>query len=81
VHKSFVEFAVEDDAIRFGLLAVKNVGENAIQSIIDARQATATSPPLRTSVSRRPAAGQQARHGMPGQGRRDEPIRTCCAAA
>jgi DNA polymerase-3 subunit alpha len=39
VHKSFVEFAVEDDAIRFGLLAVKNVGENAIQSIIDARQA------------------------------------------
>ena len=38
VHRSFVEFAVEDDAIRFGLLAVKNVGEGAIQSIIDARQ-------------------------------------------
>jgi DNA polymerase-3 subunit alpha len=38
VHRSFVEFAVEDDAIRFGLLAVKNVGENAIQSIIDARK-------------------------------------------
>jgi len=27
VHRSFVEFTVEDDAIRFGLLAVKNVGE------------------------------------------------------
>jgi DNA polymerase-3 subunit alpha len=38
VHRSFVEFAVEDDAIRFGLLAVKNVGEGAIQSIIEARQ-------------------------------------------
>jgi len=37
VHRSFVEFTVEDDAIRFGLLAIKNVGENAIQSIIDAR--------------------------------------------
>jgi DNA polymerase-3 subunit alpha len=38
VHRSFVEFTVEDDAIRFGLLAVKNVGEGAIQSIIEARQ-------------------------------------------
>ncbi|HEX7497469.1 MAG TPA: DNA polymerase III subunit alpha, partial [Candidatus Limnocylindrales bacterium] len=39
VHRSSVEFTVEDDAVRFGLLAVKNVGENAIQSIIDARLA------------------------------------------
>ncbi len=38
VHRSFVEFTVEDDAIRFGLLAVKNVGEGAIESIIAARQ-------------------------------------------
>ena len=38
VHRSFVEFTVEDDAIRFGLLAVKNVGEGAIESIITARQ-------------------------------------------
>ena len=37
VHRSFVEFTVEDDAIRFGLLAVKNVGEGAIESIIAAR--------------------------------------------
>ncbi|MGZ6315281.1 MAG: helix-hairpin-helix domain-containing protein, partial [Candidatus Limnocylindrales bacterium] len=35
---SFVEFTVEEDAIRFGLLAVKNVGEGAIESIIAARQ-------------------------------------------
>ena len=39
VHASHVEFTVEDDAIRFGLLAVKNVGEGAIQSIIAAREA------------------------------------------
>jgi DNA polymerase-3 subunit alpha len=38
VGRSFVEFTVEDDAIRFGLLAVKNVGEGAIQSIIDCRE-------------------------------------------
>ena len=39
VHRSFVEFTVEDEGIRFGLLAVKNVGEGAIDSIIAARQA------------------------------------------
>jgi DNA polymerase-3 subunit alpha len=39
VDSSFIEFTVEGDAIRFGLLAVKNVGEGAIQSIIDCRQA------------------------------------------
>jgi DNA polymerase-3 subunit alpha len=38
IHRSFVEFTVEDDAIRFGLLAVKNVGEGAIESIIAARE-------------------------------------------
>ncbi len=39
VHRSHLGFTVEEDAIRFGLLAVKNVGEGAIQSIIDAREA------------------------------------------
>lgn len=37
VHRSHLGFTVEDDAIRFGLLAVKNVGEGAIESIIRAR--------------------------------------------
>jgi DNA polymerase III subunit alpha len=37
VHASHLEFTVEGDAIRFGLLAVKNVGEGAIESIIAAR--------------------------------------------
>jgi len=37
VHSSQLEFTVEGDAIRFGLLAVKNVGGSAIESIIAAR--------------------------------------------
>src|SRR6185369_9929708 len=39
VFKSSVEFTVEDEGIRFGLLAVKNVGQGAIESIIAAREA------------------------------------------
>ena len=38
VHRSGVEFTVEGEAIRFGLLAVKNVGQGAIESIIAARE-------------------------------------------
>ncbi len=38
VHSSHLEFTVEGDAIRFGLLAVKNVGQGAIESIIAARE-------------------------------------------
>ncbi|HSG86827.1 MAG TPA: DNA polymerase III subunit alpha, partial [Candidatus Limnocylindrales bacterium] len=38
IHASHLEFTVEGDAIRFGLLAVKNVGEGAIESIISARE-------------------------------------------
>src|SRR5258706_1692951 len=38
VHRSDVEFTIEGEAIRFGLLAVKNVGQGAIESIIAARQ-------------------------------------------
>ena len=37
VHRSHLEFTVEGAAIRFGLLAVKNVGQGAIESIIAAR--------------------------------------------
>jgi DNA polymerase-3 subunit alpha len=39
VDRSAVEFTVEDEGIRFGLLAVKNVGQGAIESIIAAREA------------------------------------------
>ena len=39
VHASGLHFTVEGEAIRFGLLAVKNVGEGAIESIVAAREA------------------------------------------
>lgn len=38
VNKSVKKFSVEDGKIRFGLLGVKNVGENAIDAIINARE-------------------------------------------
>jgi DNA polymerase III subunit alpha len=37
VHASGLDFTVEGDAIRFGLLAIKNVGAGAIESIVGAR--------------------------------------------
>jgi DNA polymerase-3 subunit alpha len=39
VNYSIYEFIVEGDCIRFGLGAIKNVGYNAIQSIVEARKA------------------------------------------
>src|SRR4029079_1023741 len=39
VHKRDGEFTVGGPAIRFGLLAVKNVGQSAIESIVAARAA------------------------------------------
>ncbi len=38
VQKSFSDFSIEDNAIRFGLLAVKNVGNGAVDSIVEARK-------------------------------------------
>jgi DNA polymerase-3 subunit alpha len=42
VNKSQKKFSVEGDKIRFGLLGIKNVGENAIEAIIDARETKGT---------------------------------------
>ena len=41
VRHSHLDFTVEGGSIRFGLLAIKNVGEGAIRSIIEAREAGA----------------------------------------
>ncbi|MFC1837103.1 DNA polymerase III subunit alpha [Thermodesulfobacteriota bacterium] len=38
INESFKDFTVVDDRIRFGLAAVKNVGEAALNSIIEERQ-------------------------------------------
>jgi hypothetical protein len=37
VHKSNLDFSVEGESIRFGMLAIKNVGHGAIESIVAAR--------------------------------------------
>jgi DNA polymerase-3 subunit alpha len=39
VETSGLDFTVEGDAIRFGLMAVKNVGHGAIESVVQAREA------------------------------------------
>ncbi|MCM8812262.1 MAG: DNA polymerase III subunit alpha [Candidatus Omnitrophica bacterium] len=38
VNRSFARFTVEDGKIRYGFLGIKNVGEKAIESIIEARR-------------------------------------------
>ena len=38
INQSFSKFAVEDNGIRFGLAAVKNVGTNVIESIVKSRE-------------------------------------------
>lgn len=38
VNKSFVDFSIENGKIRFGLAAIKNVGESAVEEIIKTRQ-------------------------------------------
>ena len=59
VHRSGLGFTVEGDSIRFGLLAVKNVGQGAIESIIAARESGGAFRSLTDFCSRdRPAAGQ-----------------------
>jgi DNA polymerase-3 subunit alpha len=37
IHESGLEFTVQGESIRFGLLAVKNVGQGAVESVIAAR--------------------------------------------
>ncbi|MCI1944511.1 DNA polymerase III subunit alpha [Clostridium luticellarii] len=37
INESYAKFTVENDSIRFGLSAVKNVGENIINSIVESR--------------------------------------------
>jgi len=42
INESVQDFSVHDDKIRFGLAAVKNVGESALESIVAERQANGT---------------------------------------
>ena len=71
INASGLHFTVVDEGIRFGLTAIKNVGEAAMQSILGSARGAwprhLAEPALRGD---RPAAGQSARAGEPGQGRR-----------
>ena len=61
VNSSAVDFAVVEGKIRFGLNAVKNVGETAAQRIVAAREkGGAVRVDLGFHRARRPAGGQQA---------------------
>ena len=71
INSSQLAFTVEPDGVRFGLCAVKNVGEGAIESMLAVRQERGPNRlavhPLRT---RRSATRQQAAAREPGQGGR-----------
>ena len=76
VHRSDVEFTVEGEAIRFGLLAVKNVGQGAIESIIAARAGGRRVPLAdRPVLADRPAAGEPQGPRGARPGRRPERVR------
>ena len=72
INESQLRFTVEPGkGVRFGLTAIKNVGEGAIESLLDgAREAGPHHVAARALRGSRPAAGQQARVREPGQGRR-----------
>ena len=57
--------------VRFGLTAIKNVGEGAIESLLDGAEEAGAHHVAACAVrGPRPAAGQQARVREPGEGRR-----------
>ena len=40
VNKSFDSFTVEEEGIRFGLVAIKNIGRGFIQGVVKEREAS-----------------------------------------
>ena len=71
INSSQLAFTVERDGVRFGLGAVKNVGEGAILSmLVGSRRARADRFPVRAVRAHRSAARQQAAAREPRQGGR-----------
>ena len=60
INSSFTEFTVDEDRIRFGLVAVKNVGETAIEAILETRREAPFHLALRLLRAGRPQEGEQA---------------------
>jgi DNA polymerase-3 subunit alpha len=73
INVSDANFTPHGQAIRFGLAAVKNVGGNAIESIVAARKKARPEFQVVLRILRRsgPAAVEQARAGVADQERRD----------
>ena len=70
INASQLAFTVEKDGVRFGLCAVKNVGEGAILSMLSVRREAGRIDSLYTLCEAgRSAAGQQAAAREPGEGR------------
>ena len=68
VNTSMTDFAVVEGKIRFGLTAVKNVGEGAAEAIVRARtEGGPFAHDLGPGRARQPAAAQQARARVPVQ--------------
>ena len=72
INESQLRFTVEPGkGVRFGLTAIKNVGEGAIESLLEVRaEAGPHHVAARAVRGSRSAAGQQARVREPRQGRR-----------
>ena len=77
INISDANFTPHEQAIRFGLAAVKNVGGNAIESIVAARKKLGRTFPVALRILRRsrPAAVEQAGAGIADQERGDGLLR------
>ena len=62
VNKSFNEFTVEDQAIRYGLSGIKGVGVGAVESIVEEREKDGPFTSLLDFCRREPAQGQKCRN-------------------
>ncbi len=71
VNESQMDFSVHEGKIRFGLSAIRNVGEGVVEKIIDSRTGRRSLPRLpRLRRSGRPAGPQQAHGRISHQGGR-----------
>ena len=70
VNESERDFTVVREGIRFGFAGVKNVGEGAIEAILEARAGGPFAQPVRLRVAHRQPAREPARGREPGQVRR-----------
>ena len=71
VNESVAEFTAVGDDVRFGLRSVRNVGDNVIESIVEARKAKGKFTSFSDFLDKAELpALQQAGHRIPDQGRR-----------